>query len=201
VENVRGTTRELFTIGLQQTFYSNPQAGGFDSSYQSTSNRVARDLSPLTLTTRFAPNAALDTNSRIEYDVSRGLGLQIVSLGGTVNTERVSASANFSHNRLVPTSHSTFVQGSTSWRWLDGRATGTYNISWDITRSYVQSQGVMWSYLAQCCGLTMEFQKYNYGSLGVNLANPSDLRFNFGFILAGLGTFSNFFGAFGGATR
>ena len=86
-------------------------------------------------------------------------------------------------------------------RWLDGRATGTYNISWDITRSYVQSQGVMLSYLAQCCGLTMEFQKYNYGSLGVNLANSSDMRFNFGFILAGLGTFSNFFGAFGGGTR
>ena len=201
VENVRSTTREIFTVGLQQTYYSNPQAGGFDSSYQSTSNYVARDLSPLTLTTRFAPNAALDTNSRIEYDVTRGLGLQIVSLGGTVNTGKVSASANFSHNRLIPTSHSTFVQGSTSWRWLDGRATGTYNISWDITRSYVQSQGVMWSYLAQCCGLTMEFQKYNYGSLGVNLANPSDVRFNFGFILAGLGTFSNFFGAFGGATR
>ena len=200
-ENVRGTTREILTVGLQQTYYSNPQAGGYDSSYQSTSNRVARDLSPLTLTTRFAPNAALDTNSRIEYDVTRGLGLQIVSLGGTVNTPKISAGANFSHNRLIPTSHSTYVQGTTSWRWLDGRATGTYNISWDITRSYVQSQGVMLSYLAQCCGLTMEFQKYNYGSLGVNLANPSDLRFNFGFILAGLGTFSNFFGAFGGATR
>jgi LPS-assembly protein len=200
-ENVRGTTREILTVGLQQTYYSNPQAGGYDSSYQSTSNRVARDLSPLTLTTRFAPNAALDTNSRIEYDVTRGLGLQIVSLGGTVNTAKISAGANFSHNRLIPTSHSTYVQGTTSWRWLDGRATGTYNISWDITRSYVQSQGVMLSYLAQCCGLTMEFQKYNYGSLGVNLANPSDLRFNFGFILAGLGTFSNFFGAFGGATR
>ena len=33
---------------------------------------------------------------------------------------------------------------------------------------------------------------------GRNLAIPSDTRFNFGFILAGLGTFSNFFGAFGG---
>ena len=202
VENVRGTTRELLTVGLQQTFYSNPQAGGFDSSYQSTSNRVARDLSPLTLITRFAPNAALDTNSRVEYDVTRGLGLQILSLGGTINTGKVSASTNFSHNRLIPTSHSTYVQGSTSMRWLDGRATGTYNISWDITRSYVQSQGVMLSYLAQCCGLTMEFQKYNYGSLGVNLANPSDMRFNFGFTLAGLGTIpGNFFGAFGGGTR
>jgi hypothetical protein len=61
------------------------------------------------------------------------------------------------------------------------------------------SQGVVMSYLAQCCGLTFEFQKYNYASLGTNLAVPSDKRFNFGMILAGLGTFpSNFFGAFGG---
>jgi hypothetical protein len=84
-------------------------------------------------------------------------------------------------------------------RWLDGRATGTYNISWDIARSYVVSQGVVMSYLAQCCGLTMEFQKWNYASVGSNLAIPTDMRFNFGFILAGLGTFSNFFGAFGGS--
>ena len=55
------------------------------------------------------------------------------------------------------------------------------------------------SYLAQCCGLTMEFQKYNYASFGSNLAIPTDIRFHVGFILAGLGTFSNFFGAFGGS--
>jgi LPS-assembly protein len=198
VDNVPGTTREVVTVGLQQTYYSNPQAGGYDSSYQSTSNRGATDLSPLALTARFAPNAAFDTNGRVEYDVARGLGLQIVSIGGTVNRATISGGANFSHNRLSATNHSTYVQGTTSLRWLEGRATGTYNISWDISRSYIVSQGAMLSYLAQCCGLTMEFQKYNYGSLGTNLANPSDVRFNFGFILAGLGTFSNFFGAFGG---
>jgi LPS-assembly protein len=198
VDGVRGTTREILTVGLQQTYYTNPQSGGYDSSYQSSANARPTDLSALALTTRVAPTPMIDTNARIEYDVARGRGLQIVSLGGTLNGAATSASVNFSHNRLNPLSPQTFVQGSTSMRWLDGRATGTYNISWDISRSYIVSQGAMLSYLAQCCGLTMEFQKYNYASLGVNLANPSDLRFNFGFILAGLGTFSNFFGAFGG---
>ena len=198
VDGVRGTTRELLTVGLQQSYYTNPQAGGYDSSYQSALPVKPTDLSPIALTTRYAPTALIDTNSRIEYDVTRGRGLQIVSIGGTVNGAAVSASTNFSHNRLNPLNPSTFVQGSTSMRWLDGRATGTYNLSWDIGRSYIVSQGAMLSYLAQCCGLTMEFQKFNYASLGVNLATPSDVRFNFGFILAGLGTFSNFFGAFGG---
>ena len=201
LENVRGMTREILTVGLQQTYYSNPLSGGFDSSYQSTTNRRPTDLSPLALTTRVAPTNVFDTNLRVEYDTSRGRGLQVVSIGGTLNGAAASAGVNFSHNRLDPVNHNTFVQGSTSMRWLDGRATGTYNIGWDIGRSYIVSQGIVWSYLAQCCGLTMEFQKFNYASLGVNLATPSDTRFNFGFILAGLGTFSNFFGAFGGGTR
>jgi hypothetical protein len=115
-----------------------------------------------------------------------------------MNRAAVSAGANYSHSRLDPENPSSFVQGNTSVRWLDGRATGNYNIGWDIHRSYIVNQAVMVSYLAQCCGLTFEFQKYNYAQLGSNLALPSDTRFNFGFILAGLGTFSNFFGAFGG---
>lgn len=198
VDGVRGSTRELLTVGLQQTYYSNPLAGGYDTSYQSADRRPT-DLSPLAFTTRFAPTATADTNVRMEYDVARGRGLQIVSVGGSLNRPAVSAGANFSHNRLNPENHSTFIQGSTSMRWLDGRATGTYNISWDIGRSYIVSQGAMLSYLAQCCGLTMEFQKFNYASLGINLATPSDMRFNFGFTLAGLGTIpSNVFGAFGG---
>jgi LPS-assembly protein len=200
VDGVRGTTREIVTVGLQQTYYTNPLSAGFDNSYQSISSRRAADLSPVALTTRVAPTAAIDTNVRVEYDVARGRGLQIVSIGGTVNAAAVSAGTNFSHNRFNAENPSTFVQGSTSMRWLDGRATGTYNINWDITRSYIVSQGAMLSYLAQCCGLTLEFQKYNYGSLGANLANPSDVRFNFGVTLAGLGDlpFSNFFGGFGG---
>ena len=49
--------------------------------------------------------------------------------------------------------------------------------------------------MAQCCGLQFEFQRYNYPS---SYVIPADRRFNFSFVLAGLGTFSNFFGAFGG---
>jgi hypothetical protein len=49
--------------------------------------------------------------------------------------------------------------------------------------------------MAQCCGLQLEFQKFHLVS---SAPIPSDRRFNVSFVLAGLGTFSNFFGAFGG---
>jgi LPS-assembly protein len=199
VENVRGTTREIVTVGLQQTYYSNARAGRYDSSYQSTyGSQRPLDLSPLALTTRVSPVTFFDTNLRIEYDVARGNGLQTVSLGGTLNAAAMSVGANFSHSRTDPDRPSKFVSATSSMRWLEGRATGTYNVNWDIANSYIVSQSIVASYLAQCCGLQIEFQKRNYGSLGSSLALPSDTQFNFGFILAGLGTFSNFFGAFGG---
>ena len=54
-------------------------------------------------------------------------------------------------------------------------------------------------YNAQCCGINIEYQTYNLGGL-VELRRPQDHRFNLSFTLAGIGTFSNFFGAFGGQT-
>ena len=53
-------------------------------------------------------------------------------------------------------------------------------------------------YNAQCCGLMVEYQDYNLPS--ALFVGPKDRRFNLSFTLAGIGSFSNFFGAFGGRT-
>ena len=58
-------------------------------------------------------------------------------------------------------------------------------------------QRIGFFYNAQCCGIVFEYQEYNFGAFGGNTI-PKDRRFNIGFTLAGLGTFSNFFGNFGG---
>ena len=44
----------------------------------------------------------------------------------------------------------------------------------------------------------MEFQSYNFAGSGLGV--PKDRRFNISFTLAGIGSFSNFLGAFGGGT-
>ena len=190
----RGQTREFITVGIQQTAYTNPQSAQYDSAYQSAFGYpFPRDRSPVALTGRVSPTSLLDGNLRAEYD-TYGLGLQLLSAGGGINSRRASFNANYSWRDL---NDSNFMSASTTMRWLDGRANGTYSLSWDIGRSYVVSQSIVGSYLAQCCGLQLEFQKFNYPeSSGIPIA--SDTRFNFGFVLAGLGTFSNFFGAFGG---
>jgi len=190
VDGVRGQTREFVTVGIQQTYYSNPLAAPFDSTYQSLSNVRSADLSPISVTARVSPTMLFDANSRLEYDVS-GRGLMSVSSGGTLNLPSTSANVIFSHTR----SSGDFVSGGATLRWLDSRATLGYSVYWNITQSFIQSQHISMNYLAQCCGLQVELQKVNYPT---GYALPSDTRFNFGFVLAGLGTFSNFFGAFGG---
>ena len=55
-------------------------------------------------------------------------------------------------------------------------------------------------YNAQCCGVSVEFQAFNYPPDQSRFLLPQDRRFNMSFTLAGVGSFSNFFGAFGGGT-
>lgn len=192
-----GQTREFLTLGLQQTYYSTSEAGRYDSAYQSTYGfQRDLDLSPVALTARVSPTTALDANLRVEYDVS-GQGLQMLSAGGRVGGTSTSTTVNYSRRRLGASGADDYLSASTTLRWLDGRANGTYALSWDIGRSYIVNQSIVASYLAQCCGLQVEFQKFNY-PVAVGIPIAADTRFNVGFVLAGLGTFSNFFGALGG---
>jgi hypothetical protein len=52
-------------------------------------------------------------------------------------------------------------------------------------------------YNAQCCGIAMEYQTYNYGA-NSSSPIPADHRFFMSFTLAGLGNFSPFNGALSG---
>ena len=198
MDGQRGQTREFVTVGLQQTYYSEAESSQYDQTYQGAYGYRRRlDLSPVALTARVSPSATFDANGRVEYDVS-GAGLQVLSAGGRLSHEHGSTSVNFSRRRIDPRRPADdYISTNTSWRWLQGRATGGYSLSWDIGRGYIQSQSVQVNYMAQCCGLLVELQKYNYAD-SVGSPIPADTRFNLGFVLAGLGTFSNFFGSFGG---
>jgi LPS-assembly protein len=196
---VRGATREFITVGLQQTYYTNPLASQYDTSYvTNTTTRRESDLSPLALNVRVSPTPAVDLNSRVEYDTSSGLGLQTVSIGSNMTFGQQGASVAYSRQHFAPTAPAqTFLTGSGRVQLAGGRVTGTYALNWDIGRSYIASQRITASHMAQCCGWQVDFQKTNYLP-GTGLPLPADTRLNFAFVLAGLGTFSNFFGAFGG---
>jgi len=69
-----------------------------------------------------------------------------------------------------------------------------------VLHQTIVQQRISAFYNAQCCGLAMEYQTYNYG---VNSSSPipADHRFFMSFTLAGLGNFSPFNGALSGVPR
>ena len=199
-----GSTVQYLTVGLQQTYYSNPLSSLTDTSYVSSSyHRKAADLSDVALNVRVTPKNGIDANTRFEYDV-QGKGLQVMTTGLSASwsspaSGTSTATVNFS--RIQPESSTTptgSLGGATLLSFLQGRVKSGYSLTWDIAQAALLNQGVTLSYLAQCCGIQAEFQKFKYPQARADFPIPSDRRFNVSFVLAGLGTFSNFFGAFGG---
>jgi LPS-assembly protein len=196
-DGARGSTREFLTVSVQQTFYSNPETSRFDTNYVSYAFRPEPvDLSPIAVTARVSPSPMMDATARIEYDVA-GNGLQILTAGGTISTAASSSNLSFSRQRPTPLSDVTsYLSGSSQWRFSQGRVTAFYALNWDIDASYIYSQSLGGRYMAQCCGVQADFQVVNFLP-SIASPIPSDRRLNFSFVLAGLGTFSNFFSLFG----
>jgi hypothetical protein len=75
---------------------------------------------------------------------------------------------------------------------------GTYAFNYDVRNTSFLNQRFIAHYNTQCCGLAVEYQKFNFGTRAGTVGVPKDHRFNLSFTLAGIGTFSDLFGAFGG---
>ena len=155
-------------------------------------------MSDIALNIKVTPSARLDSTTRLEYDV-QGEGLHVMTTGTTAQLGQGSTTVNYSRYRRSPSSKpESSLSWSTALNLLEGRARGAYALTWDIGRAGILSQTIGMSYLAQCCGIQADFQKFKYPQASSNFPIASDRRFNVSIVLAGLGTFSNFFGAFGG---
>ena len=195
-----GAPRELLTASVTQTYYTDQRASSFDSAYSSSyidagGGRPPSNYSPVAMQVRTQPVRALGASVRAEYDYATKKMLSVSTAGDYGQpAARVALSWSRSLSSFYPTNS---VNGSTHLSLLEGRLGGDYSLNWDIQRDVVIQQRVMAFYNAQCCGIVVEFQQYNPGTYG-NTSFPKDRRFNLGFTLAGIGTFSNFFGNFGG---
>jgi LPS-assembly protein len=191
--------RELLSVQLTQSYYTDSRASLYDNNYQSTSyNPNAREsnFSPLALTARTAPTALTNATLRLEFD-QRDFALRGLSANGSSNYRALQVTAGWSR-RSTPTYTDNAINAATTINLLDGRTGGSYILNWDIARAYIIQQRWTGFYSAQCCGIVLEYQEFNVPSS--LLLVQRDRRFNLSFTLAGVGSFSNFFGAFGGRT-
>jgi lipopolysaccharide assembly outer membrane protein LptD (OstA) len=191
--------RELLTATVSQSYYSDQEASRFDSSYQSSyidagGGRAPSNYSPVSLNVRSQLSTQVGATYRMEYDAQASKVLSM-STGGDYGTPQRQVSLQWSRSlsSFFPTNT---LNGSSRLTFMGGRLGTTYSMYWDIEQERLVQQRVIAFFNAQCCGVVLQYQEFSYGSFSAT-PFPKDRRFNLGFTLAGLGTFSNFFGNFG----
>jgi LPS-assembly protein len=198
-ESGPAVAREILAVSIQQTYYSDPAASRYDPSYSSSFGiREPSDFSPIAIGVSAAPTSALGASMSLEYDQDMP-GVRSISLRGTSTTDWVQASAGWSGRRYAPTYFDHYLSLDATVRAPQNRVGGTYGLNYDFYRGLMVQQRILGYYNAQCCGIAVEYQAFQFAFVDPRYGVPKDRRFNISFTLAGIGTFASPFGAFGGA--
>jgi len=201
-----GAAREILTFGLAQSYYTDANAARFDQNYQTSYGTAPPSrLSPIAAIVRGSPTDDLNGELRAEYDTDIHL-LRTINASGSWRRQHVDVIANWSLRRtpLTPNSNAElrrdqYLNAATSVRTSQNRIGGRYSFHLDLENWALLEQRIVAYYNAQCCGIGVEYQTYNFAGFSAP-GVPKDRRFNISFTLAGIGTFSNLMGAFGGNT-
>jgi len=202
----RQTSREIVGVSVTQTYYSDATASQYDPNYQNSFNSQARpsSFSPIRIQSRVAPTDHFQTDFSTEFNTAVNT-FTTYTASGSYNAERFQVTGGWSDRRLIPelpefsnpalANHD--INATTTVRNQGNHLGGTYSFNYDLRNANFRQQRIMVFYNSQCCGVNIEYQTYNVGGIS-NFVVPQDRRFNLSFTLAGIGTFSNFFGSFGG---
>ena len=201
-----GVAREILTVGLTQTYYTNDQAAQFDRRFSTSFNDTSpSNVSPVALTVRGDPTETLSASMRAEYDTKFG-ALRTIGADGTYDFRGlVQTTAGWSQRRFIeglqgfddPDRLDHYLNALARVQNRSNTLGGAYQFHYDLLRDRLLQQRVLVYYNAQCCGVSVEYQSFDFSGLGSRAPVPRDRRFNLSFTLAGLGTFANVFGAFG----
>ena len=203
----KDVAREVLSVTINQTYYTDENAAKYDRQYQSSFTvRAPSKFSPVALMVRAAPTDRLQGDFRTEWDPDAH-ALTTISANGTfASGDWLTGSAGWSQRRYIPdlpgfndpNRADQYINGVVNIRRFRNHVGGTYAFNYDLRRDRFLNQRWVAYYNAQCCGVGFEYQTFNFQGSFVPTAVPQDRRFNISFTLAGIGTFSNLFGAFGG---
>jgi hypothetical protein len=202
----KGLSREILSLILGQTYYTDPTAAQFDQNYQSSFSGVrASKYSPMSVLVRTSPTDRIQGEFRTEYDFFVD-AFRTYAATGTVNGSNVQLTAGWSRRRFIPNLQgfndpnlaNHYLNASASVRGARNRIGAQYAFNYDLRLDTFLQQRFLAYYNAQCCGISVEYQNFNFNNGFAGVQVPEDRRFNISFSLAGIGSFSNALGAFGG---
>jgi hypothetical protein len=198
-----GVVRDILDVDIGQTHYSDATAALYDPQYQSSGavTQSTGTFSPLQITATTHPVDTMTGRFSMEID-SKLRAIRTLGANASIESAVAQVTAGWTKREVIPglpgfddpkgATH--FLNANATMRRHDNRIGGTYAINYDIQHATFVQQRVMAYYNSQCCGISFDWQSITTPFLPV----PSDRRFGVSFTLAGIGSFSNPLGSFGG---
>ena len=195
-----GDVRTILTASLSQSYHTNALAAQNDPNYQSGTNQK---FSPLALDIDGRPTDHWASRFRMELDPEFKTP-RMFSLSSAYDTPNTQVTAGWRKYYQVPNGQPGFesnvtthtLYAASSFKFFQNRVGGTYGFDYDLREQAFRQQRWVGYYNAQCCGISVDYQKAVVGAVGVP-GTLTDSRFGLSFTLAGIGSFANPFGAFG----
>ena len=213
--------REILSASVTQSYYTDENAAQYDRSFRTSfSGTPPSNFSPMSVIVRAEPTREIGGTLRMEFDpefarrayvpLLRAGAMRTISAEGSYEVGGwISTSGGWSQRRFIeglsgfdnPARLDNYINSSTSFRTPDNKFGGLYDFNYDIRRGRFLAQMIRLYYNAQCCGLRVDYQVFNFEGLGTRALIEQDRRITVSFTLAGLGTFTNNFGGAGGRYR
>jgi LPS-assembly protein len=197
----RGQVREVVSVAITQSYYTEPLASIYDPDYSSNLDATASSFSPLSIRASIRPNDSSAGDFRMDIDAEHRA---VRTMSGTLRAywENSEVNAEWS-KRFVITGLSSFktprhfLSAGTTLRSRNNHLGGSYRFSYDVVDRTFVEQRIGAYYNSQCCGVSVDWQSMDtplWTAQGV----PTTTQFAISFTLAGIGSFSNPLGSFGG---
>jgi len=197
------STRSILTASIRQSYFTNLLAASYSQQDSTTglyNPPASSPFSPIALQVNAQPVNSFNAGFSATYDTHFG-AIRDYSFGGGIQRPLVQINAGWTKRNLVPglinydtpDTTTNFINAGAGLRNRSGHLGGNYSANLDLKNAQFLQQRFVLFYNSQCCGISFDYQTVA-GVPGL----PSDRRFGFSFTLAGLGSFSNPFGSFGG---
>ena len=189
---------DVITWRIQQSWYFDPTAGAYDSRYVSSSfeeSEIEIRKSPIRSDFRFTPDQSVNGDWTMEWDPDERLFTSIrtgLRVGDRLSNRRF----NFNWSRRArriggedseEVDAKSYLRAGTDFFPTEVIRTG-FDVNYDITERRLSNIRLRTDFLFQCCGLNVEWIRYN-------LVSRSENIFHFSVTLGGLTSFG--FGAGG----
>jgi LPS-assembly protein len=200
-------SREIASVVLMQSYYTNENAATYDRT-QSSAYGVSQPthFGGVILSARGSPTDRIQADFRTEWDPTAHALKTFASNATASFGDWLQTTVTWSRRRFIenlpgydnPAYASHFLGATANVHRMGNRVGGAYSFNYDLKQDTFLQQRLTAYYNSQCCGIAAEYQTFNYAGSFVSRGITQDHRFNLSFTLAGVGTFSNLFGAFGG---